>query len=337
MHVLAAGELWTGSGGVLSLRLPPLYDVIEWQSPIYGPGFGRFVAVDYGNGPAHVFSAAQHAVAGFTYGSSLPAPTPSSLGNISTRVQVRAGDNALIGGMIATGTANKKVIIRAIGPTLNDFGVPGALQNPTLELYQGSTLLASNDDWMLSPQQTEIQNSGFAPAKNAESAIIATLMPNQGYTAVVRGKDGTIGVGVMEAFDLNQAAASKLGNISTRGFVDVDDNVMIAGLIVSPSNATSTKILVRALGPTLGDFGVPGFLGDPTLELVNSSGTAIRSNNGWKDDAQQRALIEAANLAPSHDEEAALVETVPPGAYTAIVRGSNRTTGVGLVEVYNIQ
>jgi hypothetical protein len=238
--------------------------------------------------------------------------------------------------MIATGTANKKVIIRAIGPTLTDFGVPGALQDPTLELYQGSTLITSNDNWRQSPQQAEIQNSGFAPGKDAESAIIATLTPNQGYTAIVRGKDGTTGVGIVEAYDLEQGSGSKLGNISTRGFVDVGDNVMIAGLIVSPSNGTNTKVLVRALGPTLGDFGVPNALTNPTLDLVNSSGTVVRSNNDWKDDAQQRALIEAAGLAPNHDAEAALVETVVPGAYTAIVRGSNRTAGVGLVEAYNI-
>jgi hypothetical protein len=143
-------------------------------------------------------------------------------------------------------------------------------------------------------------------------------------------------VGIVEAYDLDQAAASKLGNISTRGFVDVDDNVMIAGLIVGPGNGTSLKVLVRALGPTLSDFGVPGALANPTLDLVNSSGTVIRSNNNWKDDPQQRAAIEAAGLAPSHDEESALVETVPPGAYTAIIRGSGRTTGVGLVEAYNI-
>jgi hypothetical protein len=257
-------------------------------------------------------------------------------GNISTRLRVLSGDNALIGGMIATGTAPKRVIIRAIGPSLIPFGVPGTLENPTLELFQGSTLLFSNDDWNNSTQQAEIAASGLAPSNNLESAIIWTLTPGQGYTAVVRGKDGTTGVGVVEAFDLDQAAASKLGNISTRGFVDVDDNVMIAGLIVSPSNGTSTKVLVRALGPTLGDFGVPNALANPTLDLVNSSGTVIRSNDNWKDDAQQRALLEAAGLAPSHDEEAALVETIAPGAYTAIVRGSNGTTGVGLVEAYNI-
>ena len=236
--------------------------------------------------------------------------------------------------MIATGTEGKKVIIRAIGPTLTDFGVSGALTDPTLDLFQGNTLLFSNDDWRNSSQQAEIEASGFAPNRDAESAIIWTLTPGQDYTAIMRGKNGETGIGVVEAFDLDPAAASKLASISTRGFVDVDDNVMIAGLIVGPSDGASVNILVRGLGPTLSDFGVPGVLADPTLDLVNSSGTVIRSNDNWRD--SQQAEIEAAGLAPSHDEEAALVETVAPGAYTAIVRGNGRTIGVGLVEVYNI-
>ena len=185
-------------------------------------------------------------------------------------------------------------------------------------------------------QQAEIAASGLAPSHDLESAIIWTLNPGQNYTAVVRGQSDGTGVGIVEAYDLDQAAASKLGNISTRGFVDVDDNVMIAGLIAGPGNGTSLKILVRALGPTLSDFGVAGALANPTLDLVNSSGTVIRSNNDWGDDPAQRAQIEAAGLAPSHAVEAALVETVAPGAYTAIVRGNNRDTGVGLVEAYNI-
>jgi hypothetical protein len=267
---------------------------------------------------------------------STPTATPGTLANISTRLRVLGGDNVLIGGMIATGTADKRVILRAIGPSLTGLGVPGALPDPTLELFQGSTLLMSNDDWQNSGQQAEIAASGFAPGDAAESAIIWDLIPGQGYTAIVRGKNGTTGVGVVEAYDLDHAPASKLGNISTRGFVDVDNNVMIAGLILGPGNGTSARILARALGPTLSDLGVPGALADPTIDLVNSSGTVVRSNNNWKDDPFQRAEIEAAGLAPSHDEEAALVETVAPGAYTAIVRGSNRTTGVGLVEVYHI-
>jgi hypothetical protein len=266
----------------------------------------------------------------------VPTPPASSLSNISTRLRVLAGDNALIGGMIATGTAGKRVIVRAIGPSLTGFGVPGALANPTLELFQGNTLLRSNDDWQNSTQQAEISATGLAPSNSAESAVIETLTPGQTYTAIVRGLNNTTGVGLVEVYDLDQAAASKLGNISTRGFVDVEDNVMIAGLIAGPSNGGSLKILVRALGPTLGDFGVAGALANPTVDLVNSSGTVIRANDNWQDDAQQSAQIQAAGLAPSHAAEAALVETLPPGQYTAVVRGSSGTTGVGLVEAYNI-
>ena len=236
--------------------------------------------------------------------------------------------------MIATGTESKTVIVRAIGPSLSEFGVPGALPDPTLELYQGNTLLFSNDDWRNSAQQAEIESSGLAPNNEAESAIIWTLTPGENYTAVMRGKNGQTGVGIVEAFDLARSAASELANISTRGFVDVDDNVMIAGLIVTPTGGANVNILVRALGPTLGDFGVPDALVNPTLDLVNSSGTVIRSNDNWKD--SQRAVIEATGLAPNHDAESALVESVAPGAYTAIVRGNGRTTGVGLVEVYHI-
>jgi len=237
--------------------------------------------------------------------------------------------------MIADGTESKTVIIRAVGPSLNQFGVPDALQDPTLDLYQGNTLLFSNDDWRSSTQQTQIDDSGFAPSNDAESAIIWTLSPGENYTAVMRGKNGQTGIGIVEAFDLAPAAASRLADISTRGFVELDDNVMIAGLIVMPGDDTTlTNILVRALGPTLSDFGVPDALVNPTLNLVNSSGTIIRSNDNWKD--SQRAEIEATGLAPNHDSEAALIEAVAPGAYTAIVRGADRGTGVGLVEVYHL-
>jgi N-acetylneuraminic acid mutarotase len=264
-----------------------------------------------------------------------PTATPGRLGNISTRLPVLGGDNILIAGMIATGNVSKKVIIVAIGPSLNDFGVPNALSDPTLEVFQGDTSMATNDDWRGSSQQAEIQASGLAPSKDAESAIIVSLAPGQAYTATVRGKNGETGVALVQVFDLDAAAASKLANISTRGFVGVDDNVMIAGVIISPSNGTDAKVLVRALGPTLGDFGVAGALANPTVELVNSSGTVLRSNDDWK--SSQQAEIEAANLGPAHEQEAALIETIPPGLYTAVVRGNGRSTGAGLVEVYNIQ
>jgi uncharacterized protein YkwD len=265
------------------------------------------------------------------------AATPALLANISTRLRMQNGSDVLIGGMIAQGTAGKKVIIRAIGPALTDFGLPGALQDPTLEVFQGNTSIATNDDWRNSAQQAEIQNSGLAPGKDTESAIIVTLSPNQNYTAVVRGKNGQFGLAVVDAFDLDQAAGSKLANISTRGFVGVNNDAMIAGLIVGPASGGSINVLVRALGPTLTNFGIANALANPMVDLVNSNGTVIRSNDNWKSDASQMAMIQAANLAPQFDAEAALVQSVAPGAYTAIVRGNGQTTGVGLVEAYNIQ
>jgi hypothetical protein len=269
-----------------------------------------------------------------TYESSTP--PASAFGNISTRLRVLGGDNVLIGGLIITGTVGKRVILRAIGPSLTDFGVPGALADPTLELYQGNTLLASNDNWREPSQnENEVLATGIAPTNHLESALVRTLTPGA-YTAIVRGADGTTGIGIVEAYDMNLTAASKLANISTRGFVDVDDNVMIAGLIVLPNDGANLRILARALGPTLSDFGVPNALADPTLDLVNSDGAVMRSNNNWQDDPQQRTEIEAAGLAPNYEEEAALVETVAPGSYTAIVRGNGASTGVGLVEAYHL-
>ena len=262
------------------------------------------------------------------------APGGAKLLNIATRLRVQGGDNVLIGGMIATGSVDKRVIIRALGPTLTDFGLAGAIADPTLELFRGNVLVASNDNWKNSSQQAEIQNSGLAPGKDPESAIIALLQANQNYTAIVRGKDGQPGIALVDAYDLDTGANASLANISTRGFVDVDDNVLIAGLTVGPSDAGSLNVLVRALGPTLGDFGVQGFLANPTVDLVDANGTVKRSNDDWK--SSQAAQIQASNLAPKYDPEAALLDSLTPGAYTAVVRGNGRTTGVGLVEVYRL-
>ncbi len=160
------------------------------------------------------------------------------------------------------------------------------------------------------------------------------LQANQNYTAIVRGKDGQPGVALVDAYDLDTGADARLANISTRGFVDVGDNVLIAGLTVGPSGAGNLNVLVRALGPTLGDFGVQGFLANPTVDLVNANGTVKSSNDDWK--SAQAAQIQAANLAPKYDPEAALLDALTPGAYTAVVRGNGGTTGVGLVEVYRL-
>ncbi len=259
---------------------------------------------------------------------SLTVPGASKLANISTRLRVQTDDNVLIGGFIVTGTQPKKVIIRAIGPSLP---VSGALVNPTLELRDGAgNLLASNDNWR-SHQQAEIIASTVAPTNDLESAIVATLPANtSSYTAIVRGVNSGTGVGLVEVYDLDTPADSQLANISTRGFVQTGDDVMIGGIILVGN--TPRKVIVRAIGPSLP---VPGKLADPTLEIVDQNGVMIDSNDNWRSDDE--AEIIASSVPPSNDLEAAVIGTVPPGPYTAIVRGKNGATGVALVEVYGLQ
>jgi hypothetical protein len=220
--------------------------------------------------------------------------------------------------------------------------VQGFLADPILELHQGGTTLATNDNWKTrsdgSSQQAEIEATTIPPTNDLESAIVATLPANGGgYTAVVRGKDNTTGIGVVEAYDLDQAANSKLANISTRGLVETGNSILIGGFIAGNG---VTKVIVRAIGPTLANAGVTNPLQDPTLELHDGSGTTIRSNDNWKtreDGSSQQAEIEATTIPPTNDFESALVQTLAPGNYTAVVRGQNTTTGIAVVEVYNIQ
>lgn len=263
--------------------------------------------------------------------------------NLSTRARVLTGERVLIAGFIVTGTDPKRVIIRGIGPSLN--GISGELSDPTLELHQGNTTLASNDNWKTKPngtsQEAEIEATTIAPTNDLESAIVMTL--NLGsYTAILSGKDGGTGVGVVEVYDLAQTTNSQLANISTRGFVDTDDNAMIAGLIAGDgSSGARAQVLVRALGPSLSSSGIQGALQNPTLALHDANGATIATNDNWKTNDQtqqsQEALVRATTIAPSNNFESAIVTTLPPGPSTAIVRGKNNTTGVGLVEVYNLQ
>ena len=232
-----------------------------------------------------------------------------------------------------TGTDLKRVLIRGIGPSLNGVGV--TLSDPTLELHQGSMTLTSNDNWKTRPdgtsQQADIEATTIPPTNDSESAILAMLSPGA-YTAILAGKNGGEGVGLVEVYDLGQGAISRSANISTRGFVDTGDNVMIGGFILS---AGSAEVIVRAIGPSLTSFGVAGALQDPTLELHDANGVLIQSNDNWRSD--QEAEIIATNLPPSNDLESAIVLTLTSGAYTTIVRGKDDTTGVGLVEIYNLQ
>jgi hypothetical protein len=250
-------------------------------------------------------------------------------------MRVQTDDNVLIAGVIITGNGDKKVLFRALGPSLksNNVPIPGRLADPVLELHdKNGALLTTNDDWKDSPQRSEIEASGVAPEDEKESVILRTLEPNP-YTAIVRGKDRTTGIGLIEAYDLDTSVASVLANISTRGFVETNDNVMIGGFIAG-NHTGNTRILVRALGPSLKNV-LPAALDDTFLELHDRNGATVATNDNWKEN--QRAEIEATGIPPSHDLESAMVRTVIPDAYTVIVRGKNNTVGVGLVEIYNIK
>jgi hypothetical protein len=255
---------------------------------------------------------------------SLSAPAVH-LANISTRLAVGTGDNVLIAGFIVTGSQPKKIIVRALGPLLP---VNANMADPTLELHDSSgAAVAGNDNWR-DTQQDALIATTIPPSSDYDSAIVRTVDPGA-YTAILAGKGGTTGVGVVEVYDLDLTVDSKLANISTRGFVDQGDNVLIAGTIVVGNG--STNVLFRALGPSTG---ISNALQDPTLELHDGQGSLIATNDNWQD--SQADAIQGTTIPPSDPREAAILRQLTPGAYTAIVRGKNNTTGVAVVEAYQI-
>jgi predicted extracellular nuclease len=281
-----------------------------------------------------------------------PSATPSATPlvtqaiNLSTRMRVQAGNDVGIAGFIITGNSPKSVLVRAIGPSLTHFGVPNALADPMLELRGncGSEICIpeafvaiNNDNWRDDPVQAAlIQATGIPPTDDLESAIAATLAPGV-YTAVVKGKNNTSGVGLVEVYDLNQGGPSKLANLSTRAFVSTGDNIVIAGFQLS-EGAAEDRIIVRGIGPSLAPAFFPpsAVLADPTLELRDANGALLTANNDWQDNAAQAAALTAAGLAPTNNLESGIAATLPPGPYTALLAGLNNGTGIGLVEVYDL-
>jgi hypothetical protein len=269
-----------------------------------------------------------------------PTPTPFPPGtaqavNLSTRMRVQTGDNVGIGGFIITGTAPKHVLLRAVGPTIVLAGVTDALPDPVLELHgPGGFATITNDNWRDDPaQEAAIIATGLAPAIELEAAIDATLDPGT-YTAIVRGTNNNSGTGLVEVYDLDQGVAAKLGNISTRAFVGTGADIMIAGFILG-SHSDADRIVLRGIGPSLTATGVPNALADPTLELRDSHGALLASNDNWQDNATSAAELIAAGLAPTNNLEAGIATTLPAGSYTALLSGVNNGSGVGLVEVYD--
>jgi Divergent InlB B-repeat domain len=254
-------------------------------------------------------------------------PVNSRLTNIATRGRVQTGDNVMIGGFIIDGATPKSVLIRARGPSLSAYGVPGVLANPKVDLYSGQTVISSNDNWGTAPNAAAITATGLAPTNSLESAILTTLSPGA-YTAIVSGVSNTSGVGIVEVLEMDNPA-SPLINIATRGQVQTGDNVMIGGFIID--GTAPQTVLIRARGPSLSAYGVPGVLANPMMDLYSGQ-SVIASNDNWGT-APNAADITATGLAPTNALESAILTTLAPGPYTVIVRGYSNTSGVGIVEV----
>ena len=262
---------------------------------------------------------------------------PSQPLNISVRSNVGAGDKVLISGFISTPGATKKVILRGLGPSLQQAGISRPLPNPSLELRAAdNSVITTNDDWRQNSaqDQQDITNSHLAPPNDLESAIVATLQPGN-YTAIVRDHGGQTGVGLVEVYDIDRTSPSRLGNVSGRAFVQTDEDVLIAGFIVG-NNIGAAKVVVRAIGPSLISADVTDPLPDPTLELRDRNGALVAGNDNWQDDANQADEIRGDGLAPGNPSESAIATSLLPGAYTAIVKDKNGIAGTGVVEVFNL-
>ena len=261
------------------------------------------------------------------------APLTSIL-NLSTRLRVETGDNVLVSGFIITGSDSEEVVLRGLGPSLSMRDVASAetLLDPMIELHDSSgAMIASNDGWVSGPQASEIIGLGLAPDEPSEAALVAKLPPGS-YTAILSDAQGGSGIGIVELYATSVSAPANPVNISTRGLVGKGDDVMIGGFIIGGMN--TSRLVIRALGPSLSGSGIPNVLPDPTLELHDQDGDLIVFNDNWKD--VQQSEIEATGLAPTNDQESSILATLIPGPYTAIVRGKNETTGVAIVEAYKV-
>ncbi|MFL6583402.1 MAG: hypothetical protein ACJ8KU_02660, partial [Chthoniobacterales bacterium] len=266
--------------------------------------------------------------------SATPAPGPRAV-NISTRVHVGTGENQAIGGFIIAGDTAKRVLVRAIGPSLASAGLDNVLSDPVLELHAADgTLIGRNDNWR-DIDAPQISATGIPPAHDNEAALIAKLAPGS-YTMVVSGRDGATGVALVEAFDLDPAGSvTRLANISTRGLVENGGSVLIGGFILN--GADGGDVVLRALGPSLTQHGVGNALDDPTLELRDCQGTLLVSNDNWQEDPSQAAHIAGTGVAPENDREAAIATHLTAGCYTAIVGGMNGGSGAAIVEIYTVR
>ena len=311
--------------------LPMSGDSATCTTSAIAPG-NHAITANYSGDATHEPSVSATLTQSVTGGAASPAAPAATLVNLSTRMLVGTGDNVLIGGFIIGGAASKTVVVTALGPSLAAAGIANPLANPTLTLVRSAdnAIIATNDDWGTAPDATRIQAAGFAPGNASESAIMMTLPPGA-YTAIVAGAGGGSGVGIVAAYEVDHPEAP-LANASTRGLVLDGDNVMIGGFVIQGS--APKTVVVRASGPSLASAGIANFLADPTLTVVRSADdTIVATNDDWGTDVNASQL-EAIGLQPLDARESAMLVTLPPGAYTAIVRGAGGLTGVGTVEIF---
>ena len=259
---------------------------------------------------------------------------PAKALNIATRLRVETGDNVMIAGFILTGNASKAVVLRGMGPVLGNFGISDFLADPVLDLRGPGGPILANNNWK-DTQRAQIEGTPFEPGDDRESVIVATLAPDN-YSAILTGNNNTTGVGVIEVFDNDSAADSQLGNISTRGLVQGNNSVMIGGFILGGSTSNS-RIAIRGIGPSLAQFGLNNVLTDPTLELHDGNGALLISNDNWESDTSSAGQLSANGLGLSDSKESGLFTSLPAGQFTAILAGKNGGTGIGLIEIYNLQ
>lgn len=274
-----------------------------------------------------------------------PGDEAGRIENLSTRGWVGTDATQMIAGFVIHGSTPKQVLIRAVGPTLSGYGVQGALTDPQIKLFDSASVqLGGNNDWGTNANLTAIAAastavSAFAlPAGSKDAVLLTTLAPGS-YTIQISGVNNTTGVALAEVYDCEAPGGTRLVNISSRGFIGTGDNVSIPGFIVSGD--APKKLLIRGVGPTLGSYGVPGVIADPTIALVNAAQVTVAANDDWSTAPNLGALTAATAqvsafplAAGSHD--AALLVTVEPGLYTVVVSGVGATTGVSLVEVYEV-
>jgi hypothetical protein len=314
------------------------YAIVNGASPNV-PSFAQFLGLDadgekifYYQYPTVGCNTAYNSIPIHLENTKFPTVGPQAL-NLSTRGLVGTGDNVLIGGFIVIGTEPKSMVLRALGPSLSGFGLSDVLRDPVLSVYDSSGhLVGMNDNWQSDVNHAVVEANGLAPANPLEAAQVRTLAPGA-YTVIVTGKDATAGIGLVEVYDISMLANSKFVNMSTRGSVGTGDNVLIGGFIVG--DVDSATVVVRAIGPSLAAHGVSGVLSDPTLTIYDSTGTVIASNDNWEVDPNA-ILLGKNGLTPPSAFESALVLHLPAGAYTAVVRGANDSTGVALAEVYTL-